>query len=565
MMQRHEFENRLSDYLRGELPADQRGEMEAYIDHHPEHLESLESFQALLPLAAQVGQDQPPAGLLEQARAGVLIRLESVTKDSPRTKQRRSGWLRPVYLSGVAALLAVIAAGLFWPPTRAVALADVAEKMKQLKSFRVAGWILGADGTRIPYRQWLQSPATFRAEVGEGAGQRVVVSDGIQKWIQVPGGAIYREPLRQREARTIEELGVRLYMNDMVAKQFEAQVYAFSREDLGVFVRFTIQLPAFLGIEPSGQQIQVDVDKESWLPQRIAFLWRQEGQWRVLGELKYGDYNADFPTALFQVGTGPSVVPVPPELQESLWYERSISTLFALFPVSPVPAGGVEVLTGPFDERGKGSSGMSAIALGGVAQGDFHHYPLKEIVRVLTGMPAEIPDTALAQQTFTLKINYLEKLPWQKLMAGVGPVLGVRAQLVQRQATRTRFTFVQDGRPFPVKTRWWGGSSLRISTQDSVSHYTFEGVKMADMLLNLFSNSRGTSFNPDLDTLVYHWAGPPAQNPFASEVDLVFQSSGTWEENAPRLQEKFGVRLERIPEPLTYEALVLTQDQEVNQ
>ncbi|MCC7264198.1 MAG: hypothetical protein IT369_16940 [Candidatus Latescibacteria bacterium] len=197
-----------------------------------------------------------------------------------------------------------------------------------------------------------------------------------------------------------------------------------------------------------------------------------------------------------------------------------------------------------------------------LARCEFHNYALKEITRVLTGMPAEIPDSTLAQQTFTLKINYLEKLPWQKLMAGVGPTLGVRAQLVQRQTTRTRFTFVQDGRAFPVKTRWWGGSSLRVSSQDSVSHYTFEGVKMSDLLLNLFRNSRGTNYNLDLDTLVYRWDGPPAQNPFASDVDLEFQSAGTWEENAPRIQEKFGVRLERIPEPLTYEALVLTPSPE---
>lgn len=254
---------------------------------------------------------------------------------------------------------------------------------------------------------------------------------------------------------------------------------------------------------------------------------------------------------------------MPPELQEALWYERSISTLFALFPVSPVPAGGLEVLPGPVDERGKGSSGTSEVTEGGVARCEFHNYALREIVRVLTGMPAEIPDSALAQQTFTLKINYLEKLPWQKLMAGVGPTLGVRAQLVQRQTTRTRFTFTQDGRAFPVKTRWWGGSSLRVSSQEGVSHYTFEGVKMTDMLLNLFYNSRGTNFNRDLDTLVYRWDGPPAQNPFASDVDLEFQSSGTWEENGPRIQEKFGVRLERIPEPLTYEALVLTPNTEV--
>lgn len=78
-----------------------------------------------------------------------------------------------------------------------------------------------------------------------------------------------------------------------------------------------------------------------------------------------------------------------------------------------------------------------------------------------------------------------------------------------------------------------------------------------------FRNSRGTNYNRGLDTLVYRWDGPPAQNPFASEVDLEFQSAGTWEENAPRIQEKFGVRLERIPEPLTYEALVLTPHMEV--
>ncbi|MBI2505654.1 MAG: hypothetical protein HYW07_20770 [Candidatus Latescibacteria bacterium] len=564
MIQQNEFENRLSDYLRGELPTDQRREVAAYIEQHPESLESIEAIQEILPLASQVRQGQPPEGLLEQARTGVLARLEQPPKIVPLKGRRWSAWLRPVYLSGVAALLAVVTAGLFWQQTRSGALADVAEKMKQLKSFRVDGWILGADGTRIQYRQWLQSPSTFRAEVGEGAGQRVVVSDGTRKWIQVPGGTVYQEPMRQREARTTEEIGALLYLNDLVAKQLEAEAYRFGREDLGETVRFTIQYPASLGSGPSDQQLQVEVDKDTWLPRRIVFSWQQQGEWQVLSELEYGDYNADFPAALFQLASGSQEVPVPSELLEALWYERSISTLFALFPVSPVPAGGLEILTGPVDERGKGSSGMSEVTQGGVARCEFHNHALREIVRVLTGMPAEIPDSALAQQTFTLKINYLEKLPWQKLMAGVGPTLGVRAQLVRRQTTRTRFTFVQDGRVFPVKTHWWGGRSLRVSAQDHVSHYTFEGVKMTDMLFNLFRNSRGTNFNPDLDTLVYRWDGPPAQNPFASDVDLEFKSSGTWEENAPRLQEKFGVRLERISEPLTYEALVLTPNTEVD-
>jgi len=182
----------------------------------------------------------------------------------------------------------------------------------------------------------------------------------------------------------------------------------------------------------------------------------------------------------------------------------------------------------------------------------------QEIVKVLTGLPAETADEVLGQQGVTLKVNYLEKLPWPKIMARMGPILGVRAELVQHQATRTRVTFVQDGRDFPVKTRWWGGGSLHVSTQDSVSRYTFEGAKLTDLIFNLFFNSRHTGFNPDLDTLVFRWDGPPEQNPFAREVDLEWTSSGAWEENYPPLQERFGVHLERIAEPYTYAVLVLT-------
>ena len=78
-MDRIDFERRLGDYVRGEVPDAVAREIDDYLAAHPEAVDDVEAVRTILELSTDIGATEPPAQLLAAARASMLkaIRSES--------------------------------------------------------------------------------------------------------------------------------------------------------------------------------------------------------------------------------------------------------------------------------------------------------------------------------------------------------------------------------------------------------------------------------------------------------------------------------------------------------
>ena len=108
-MNRAEFESKLSDYVRGELSAAEAQQIEIYLAEHPEAADDLEAVRTVLELSADIGTSPSHQMHSSQtARANALEAIRAEKKDERKT-QSAAFWQRlprPVYLSGLAAMLA---------------------------------------------------------------------------------------------------------------------------------------------------------------------------------------------------------------------------------------------------------------------------------------------------------------------------------------------------------------------------------------------------------------------------------------------------------------------------
>ena len=106
-MNRAEFESKLSDYVRGELSAAEARQIETYLAEHPEAADDLEAVRTVLELSADIGTAEPSDALLAAARTNAL---EAIRAEEDEHETQRAGFWqrlpRPVYLSGLAAMLA---------------------------------------------------------------------------------------------------------------------------------------------------------------------------------------------------------------------------------------------------------------------------------------------------------------------------------------------------------------------------------------------------------------------------------------------------------------------------
>ena len=110
-MNRAEFESKLSDYVRGELSAAEARQIETYLAEHPEAADDLEAVRTVLELSADIGTAEPSDALLAAARTNAL---EAIRAEDERKAQQAGFWQRlprPVYLSGLAAVLAAVVVG----------------------------------------------------------------------------------------------------------------------------------------------------------------------------------------------------------------------------------------------------------------------------------------------------------------------------------------------------------------------------------------------------------------------------------------------------------------------
>ncbi|MCC7262861.1 MAG: hypothetical protein IT369_10100 [Candidatus Latescibacteria bacterium] len=548
-MDKTAFENRLSDYVRGELPAQEKREVEAYLEAHPEVLETVKDVEELLGLTRQLNADRPPPSLMAEARAELFKQLEA-QEQSAAGWQHRFPLPKCAYLSGLAASLAIIAFGLWWAFSTSEALAGMIANLKEVHSLKVEGWIRGEDGSHKPYRQWLQVPYSIRAEIGEGDRRRVVIASDSCRQVQGEGGTFYQETFDKKTSVPFTK-AVSLVFSFYENPRFKEENYRFEVEELGDVIRYTIWASTSLGTGPSERKHQIEVDRHTRLPSLVRLWQLVEGEWVEMSELHYGDYNASFPAALFQMGADAAFKPLDEQARQRFWFEWAISPLSVLVPAVHVPAGGIEVsmTDSAFVDPSKGSSGWSSTDMGGVTRQEFYRIPLREVVSHTTGLIAA--NSEVADRRVSLIAVYKTALPWPRRLQTLLRAVGLDCDLSERQVGRTYFVFRQDGRKMPPSKFWWGGLTVQ-DREGKGNIFSFKRVDLSNLVTNLFLNSKDTGFDAKTDTLEFTWNGPPEQNPFNSDADLEFVSEfGTWEENARPLREQFGVELERVAEQVT--------------
>jgi anti-sigma factor RsiW len=79
-----ELENRLVDYIRGELLPEEDARMTQQIALNPELRQTADDLRRLLALAEQIAQDEPPDDLVADARESVLGELTAREKRQGR-------------------------------------------------------------------------------------------------------------------------------------------------------------------------------------------------------------------------------------------------------------------------------------------------------------------------------------------------------------------------------------------------------------------------------------------------------------------------------------------------
>ena len=561
MIDRTQFENNLSDYIRGELSADEHREIDAYLNAHPEALESLQELREILGLTAQIHADKPPANLLQEARSELLDQLAEPAPARSRIlslipRLRLPRLPQTAYISGLAASIAIVAVTLLWPGSSSEVLADMIQKWKQVTSLRIEGWIIDAEGTRTPYRQWLQAPHTFRAEIGAGDRQRTVLVVPGQRQIRDRDGILYREPLPDDHLLSLGQAAS--YLSAYYeSERSREHAHEFTEEDLGETVRYTLWHSRGLGHGPSDFKHQIDVDPNTQLPLATRVFQRVDGQWLQMSELHYSDYDRPIPPETFQIDPEEETRPIDAETELALWFERAISPQSAHVPAVHVPVAEVDLeWLDSLTVKSRGvRAGYHRGATAGVARQEFVDYPLGEILRRMTGHIVE--DSPLAEKKLSLIATFKYALPWQRRIQPLLAHLSLEYQLDEREASRTRFIFTQDGRHLPPSRHRFSFSRVK-GNLDMGYEFNFERTPLPSVISNIFNNCPDTAFDAELDTLEYAWDGPPERNPFKREVDLEFStSSGDWEESYQILRENFGIKLSQTAETITHPILKL--------
>ena len=77
------------------------------------------------------------------------------------------------------------------------------------------------------------------------------------------------------------------------------------------------------------------------------------------------------------------------------------------------------------------------------------------------------------------------------------------------------------------------------------------------MLTNAALNDLVEGYDQDLDEIEMQWDDAAADNPFERPVDVEIDFSDGWDVALDYLREQFGVTMERVSEPITYEVLVM--------
>ena len=136
------------------------------------------------------------------------------------------------------------------------------------------------------------------------------------------------------------------------------------------------------------------------------------------------------------------------------------------------------------------------------------------------------------------------------------------ADLKEKQGTRTRWIFTQDGTDFPISAAREESSSTNGKNLHGTGLPLFNAIQT--MLTNAALNDLAKGYNELLDEVEMKWEGAAAANPFHRRVDISVDFSDGWEVALKYLRENFGVTMERVSEPTTYEVLVLSPRNEAD-
>lgn len=566
-MLRDEFESKLSDYVRGELSTADALQIEAYLAEHPEAADDLEAVRTVLELSTDISTAEPPPALFAAARANALQAIHAKEREHKTQRTTFWQWLpRPVYLSGLAAGLAGVVLGVLWQGSTS-AWAEVVAEVRKLNSVRVEGWIRGEQGEQVPVKQWLKAPHSFRSEVGTGAARRAAVVNDAKAQIYVDG-VWYGKDLGAEGAWSIGALAEQLALPEY--EELERRNYQIEHEDRGATVLFSVWQRSFLGRNtPADIRYEVEVDAQARLPNHSrVYLNVGQEDWELVSELNYLDYDVPLAGELFAVAD---------EEIQPLTLSDVEANLFglALDPFVPwnrtfyMPLDGMDIIVHPpWDDPSKGNSGSASSTAGGITRREFHRTPLAEIVRSVGEMPVEphvemaaldsardaaTPAQKLANQPYTVRIAYSHRLTPVERVQRLGRRFGFVAEVEQRQGTRSRWIFTQDGSEFPTNPHW-GGSQTNGKNYQATGDRLRRAIR--EMLTNAARNDLVEGYDRDLDEIELQWDGA-ADNPFERQVDIDVDFSDGWDVALDYLRTQFGVKMERVSEPIAYEVLVL--------
>ncbi len=526
-LSRTEFENRLDEYLRGDLPASARLDCEAYLAEHPAARQEVAELRRILPWAAPAALPTPPADLTAAA-----------ARDIRRSLAGRRRFWRPAVAWSLAASL-LLAVGLtLWPSGSSLMFADVIARLQTVQSVAVNGWVRGEGGHVVPFRQWLLADGTLRAEVGEGGQARIVVVKGHERLIQDRGGRLYAAGI---------PAGQRLDL-DLVLRGLQAAYqrpdaadnsYEFSKQDLGEVMRFTRRDRASLGYGPSNRKWVIEVDKRTALPVLAQLHQLVDGHWVQISELHYAGFDRPVAAEIFEL-TGPAL-PLTAADRQRFWFELFISPDSIRRPAVYVPAGGLQLYWSAADEMPAGvSSGGSTFAAGGISTLEFRNLPLTQVVRDVTGLPAAAGE--LGKRRVSLVMSAKTVLPWRYKLGAVLDHLGLAYEVVRRDTTRRRYVFSHDGWPIAPSAHRF--TSARVVADSAGYHYVFERVELQAVIRSLLGNCDRQGHLGSRDTLDFAWEGSPAENPFRQRLDLVCDIPGaTFATNIRYLREDLGVKV----------------------
>ena len=552
-MNRTEFESKLSDYVRGELSAAEARQIETYLTEHPEAVDDLEAVRSVLELSADIGTAEPSDMLFAAARANAL---ETIRTEEQQHKTQQVGFWqrlpRPVYLSGLAAMLAGVVFGVLWQGSTA-AWAEVVAEVRKLNSVRVEGWIRGEKGEQVPVKQWLKAPHSFRSEVGTGAARReVVVTDA--KMQMYADGVWYGNDIDAEDAWSIHKLAEQLALPEQ--GKLELRSYQIEREDRGETELFSIWQRSSLGRKtPADLRYEVEVDIQTRLPNHSrVYLDLGQEDWELVSELNYLDYDVPLADELFAVAED-AIQPLTLSASEPNPFGMILEPFVPWNRAFYMPLDGMDIIVHPpSDDPSKGTQGSTSSTAGGITRRELHRTPLAEIARAVGEMPVETSEQKLAEQRYSVRIAYSHRLTPTERVQRLGRRFGFVADVAERQGTMTRWIFTQDGSEFPTNPQA-GGSRTNGDNYYATGHPL--GRSIQGMLTNAALNDLVEGYNRDLDEIELSWDGAAADDPFERPVDIAVDFADGWDVALDYLREQFGVKMERVSEPITYEVLVL--------